>query len=245
MVDYYNILGIQKSAGAAELKSAYKKMAKLYHPDKNRGDKAKEERFKLINEAYQTLSDNAKRVIYDHKLDFFLYQQRLKQTAANQAPPHVDASNPYSTSYRTRPDMSEDPSQQGRHYSPPSPRKKERVSDHYILGVTLFIIIAVGCVLLGLLMNHVSAKECYKTALKKYQAEDYNHALMDLNKAIEFDEKYADAYRLRGDIKMVQQRYALALPDYNYAIMYSETVSPALEALRDSCRKMAQQEAAE
>ncbi len=51
--DYYNILGIQKNASNEEIKKAYKKLAIKYHPDKNKGNKIAEEKFKEINEAYE------------------------------------------------------------------------------------------------------------------------------------------------------------------------------------------------
>ncbi len=63
--DYYEILGVQKTATADELKKAYRKMALKYHPDKNPGDKAAEEKFKEAAEAYDVLSDPDKRAKYD------------------------------------------------------------------------------------------------------------------------------------------------------------------------------------
>jgi molecular chaperone DnaJ len=63
--DYYTILGIQKNASEEEIKSAFRKLAHKYHPDKNQGNKEAEEKFKEINEAYQTLSDKDKRAQYD------------------------------------------------------------------------------------------------------------------------------------------------------------------------------------
>ena len=63
--DYYEVLGLQKGASESEIKSAFRKLAIKYHPDKNQGDKEAEERFKEINEAYQVLSDPEKKARYD------------------------------------------------------------------------------------------------------------------------------------------------------------------------------------
>lgn len=63
--DYYKILGIKKEATQDEVKKAYRKLAVKYHPDKNSGDKAAEERFKEISEAYEVLGDPEKRKQYD------------------------------------------------------------------------------------------------------------------------------------------------------------------------------------
>ncbi len=63
--DYYEILGVSKTASAEEIKKAYRKTAIQYHPDKNQGDKAAEEKFKEAAEAYEVLSDQQKRAQYD------------------------------------------------------------------------------------------------------------------------------------------------------------------------------------
>ena len=63
--DYYQILGVSRDASADEIKKAYRKLALKYHPDKNKGNKEAEERFKEINEAYAVLSDPEKRKQYD------------------------------------------------------------------------------------------------------------------------------------------------------------------------------------
>ncbi len=63
--DYYELLGVQRDADARTLKKAYRKQAMQYHPDRNPGDAEAEERFKAISEAYEVLSDDQKRRIYD------------------------------------------------------------------------------------------------------------------------------------------------------------------------------------
>lgn len=63
--DYYKILGVDKKASEDEVKKSYRKLAMKYHPDRNPGDKAAEEKFKEINEAYEVLRDKQKRARYD------------------------------------------------------------------------------------------------------------------------------------------------------------------------------------
>jgi len=76
--DYYTILGVKKEASAEEIKKAYRKLALKFHPDKTKGDKAKEEKFKEISEAYAVLSDKEKRQQYD-TYGAAGFQQRFSQ----------------------------------------------------------------------------------------------------------------------------------------------------------------------
>lgn len=64
--DYYSILGVKEDAGEPEIKKAYRKLALKYHPDKNSGDKAAEEKFKKVSEAYYALGDPKRRKEYDN-----------------------------------------------------------------------------------------------------------------------------------------------------------------------------------
>lgn len=63
--DYYEVLGIGKQADEKEIKRAYRKLAKKYHPDMNPGDKVAEQKFKEVTEAYNVLSDKEKKKLYD------------------------------------------------------------------------------------------------------------------------------------------------------------------------------------
>ena len=79
--DYYDVLGVNKSASPEELKSAYRKLAVKYHPDKNPGDKSAEDKFKEASEAYGVLSDKSKKEI------FLLFEKIKKLVSTPSSPP--------------------------------------------------------------------------------------------------------------------------------------------------------------
>jgi hypothetical protein len=87
MQDFYEVLGIDKGASQVQIKAAYKRMAKLYHPDRNPGSREAEEKFKVLNEAYHTLSNPEKKLRYDSRFywireeynDFYWQEAKRKR----------------------------------------------------------------------------------------------------------------------------------------------------------------------
>src|SRR5918997_2933017 len=89
--DYYATLGVAKTASEKEIKQAFRKLARKYHPDVNPGDKAAEVRFKEINEAYEVLGDSEKRKKYDELgANWRMYEQAQRAGGAG-----AGAGNPF------------------------------------------------------------------------------------------------------------------------------------------------------
>ena len=76
--DYYEVLGVPRSADEKEIRSAFRKMARQYHPDLNPGDESAERKFKEINEANEVLSDPDKRVKYNRHGDNWIHADRIE-----------------------------------------------------------------------------------------------------------------------------------------------------------------------
>ncbi len=85
--DYYNILGVSRGASEKEIKQAYRKLARKFHPDVNPGDKDAEAKFKEINNAYEILADKEKRQKYDKYGDKWQYADQFEEAARQQQQP--------------------------------------------------------------------------------------------------------------------------------------------------------------
>lgn len=84
MTNFYSILGVDTKATQEQIKKAYREQAKQWHPDKNPNDKSAEEKFKAIQNAYETLSDPSRRLAYDKLLqDEKLRQEQMSHKNAN------------------------------------------------------------------------------------------------------------------------------------------------------------------
>ncbi len=84
--DYYSILGVKRDASEPEIKRAYRRLARKYHPDVNPDDNSAEAKFKEINEAYEVLSDKEKRQKYDRFGDQWQYADQFAKAGAQQTP---------------------------------------------------------------------------------------------------------------------------------------------------------------
>ncbi len=97
--DYYEVLGVKREASEREIKQAYRRLARKYHPDVNPSDTTAEAKFKEINEAYEVLSDKEKRAKYDQFGDKWQYADQFAQSG-HQGTPFWDFSQSGATSFR-------------------------------------------------------------------------------------------------------------------------------------------------
>ena len=85
MADFYQTLGVTRRASADEVRTAFRTLARRYHPDKNPGDRAAEEKFKEINEAHRTIADPGRRKQYDELLRLGAFDQPANGSRPGQA----------------------------------------------------------------------------------------------------------------------------------------------------------------
>lgn len=197
LTTFYDILGIARSATAAEIKAAYRKLAFQYHPDKNPNNPQAEENFKLVNDAYQILSDEAKKVYYDYLITLqtaYIIQQAY-------APP-------------TQP-----PPQ---YYSKPPENPKVIRKWHIKMGLGILLAIILG-ICFYYIMNFYAAKVSYENGLFYYKNGAYSQALVEFNYAVEQNPKHAEAHYKLGEIYMdFYQNYAEASKALSNYILYTE-----------------------
>ncbi|MCU0428694.1 MAG: DnaJ domain-containing protein [Cytophagaceae bacterium] len=201
MKDHYTVLGVSRYASAEEIKKAYKKLARDFHPDRHPGNSYYEEQFKLINEAYHILSDPSKKESYDFKL---LYQSNHHQ-------PSNHSTRAEEKTYTTPP-------------TPSPARKKNRYSDYWYTAFFFVVVIVAGTALyIG--MNRYTAGIHLEEAKTLLLRNQWRQANVKLTEALTFNDALPEAYFLRGKIFNVYlHRNAQALMFLNKAIELSDTL---------------------
>ena len=98
MANLYHALGVAENASSGEIKKSYRRLAKIYHPDKNPGDVESAEHFKVISDAYQVLSDTVKRANYDSQLQ---YLRTNRSTFTTQSTSNYQSARPQPAATKT------------------------------------------------------------------------------------------------------------------------------------------------
>ncbi len=215
-VTLYDILGISSTASAAEIKTAFKKLAKQYHPDKNPGSMWHEEQFKRVNQAYQILSDAQQKRLYDYKLEYELFnrqktystpKERYHNTNEYQRPP-VTQKPPVARQYKTA-----GPILKGKEFS--ESKINILVISYYVLIITL----------LGLYFNYredIKIRNNFDLAAEYEENGQYINAIGAYNAILLLDKKNVLAYEKNGEAKLKAGLGLLeALDDFDRAIGYS------------------------
>ncbi|MFD2999770.1 DnaJ domain-containing protein [Pontibacter toksunensis] len=213
----YNVLGISPEASLKEVKVAYKRLALKYHPDRNPGNARAEELFKLVNSAYQTLSNPNKRARYDMRLQFQRQQQRA--VVKYEDPRFARTRQPAGVSERHYRNIRRDDNK----FS----RKDWYITFGFVAGLLFFSL------LLKVAMDHITGEDKYKTALTYIEDGKYSSAHSLLSDAIDFMPENAAAYEARAKIELnVFDNYSSALRDLNRVIALRERPSAQVFYMR-------------
>ncbi|WP_347159960.1 tetratricopeptide repeat protein [Pontibacter chitinilyticus] len=214
--NFYTVLEISATASTQEVKRAYKRLALKYHPDKNPGNVLAEEQFKLVNTAYQTLSDTSKRARYDLRLLYQYEHRSLRQHARQYSTPYYRTRPPAPVSERHYHTIRQD---EGRRFS----RKDWVITLTFVGGILLMSL------LLKVVMDYITGEDKYKTALMYMEHGKYSSAHRLLSDAISFQPDHAAAYQARAGIELnVFEDYDAALNDLNQVIALQQR--PSAEA---------------
>lgn len=208
MLDYYQILGVDKNASGQTIRTAYKKLALEHHPDRNPHNPRAEEQFKEINTAYQILSDPEKRQNYDLGIPNTI------------APPSPESPQFF---YDKQTNTYHFYQNKDIEFGEPQPIidaiLKKRVLILSVIGVLCFSVLAI---IFGQEMQKYTARLYYDEAVKFFNKKHYYSASVELNEALKFDKNNYKIFLLRGRIYLINKRYRFALEDLNKAIKISQ-----------------------
>jgi len=167
MATHYHTLGLDTTASAEEVRQAYRRLAVKYHPDKNPGDRQAEERFKRVNEAYQVLSDPAKKASYDLKINYQTAQQAYRTYQRYSPPPPNPAQgkwSPHGYRYKQRKGPI-------RNFSPQEERKSTYFAFGFV-GVVAVIVVILVQINKAYLAKQMAEREARRDELV-IQMQDY------------------------------------------------------------------------
>ena len=215
MQNYYQILGVSVSATEAEIKSAFKKLALVYHPDRNLGSKFHEEHYKTITEAYENLVDSEKRTIYDLKLVFGMMDES-RPTGPRPAPSTAPPPHVYRGAQSGRPQYRKRETQT----EPAADIKGEGFSSFQKVGNVVLVVAAL--IMLGLWLYSLRSRYSAEQALLKG----------NLELALSYD---STNFKVLYDLarrKVNQNKPDEALTYLNKAIYHSPNPMPGLHYAR-------------
>lgn len=222
MANYYQIFGVAPNASLQEIKTAYKKLALQHHPDRNPNDPQAEENFKHINEIYQTLSDEYKRMAYDYLL---LYQsQQIRQTIYTASPyspaPHRSYANQNTT--------------QKANTSQPTVSYSTKIKVLLITLVALFTVAIMGFVLYKFAKTN-NEQNMLKTARQYIKDQKPLQALNLLNTLLEKNPTQMDAILIRARLFVAIQNHWQALQDLNVLLSNEKYSTSEVYFLKGKC----------
>jgi curved DNA-binding protein CbpA len=226
MADYYEILGISRQADNKDIKTAYKKLALQYHPDKNPDDPYAEENFKKINEAYHVLVDDRKKYLYDLSLQGTDHRQYVSNYSS-----YSYTQQPTSQYYRhTAHSQARYTHKRTQQYS------KAYIRRAYTLSILGFLMLGLISYAIDSVANYYHARWRYEEGLAFMKTQEYNLAFAKFNESIYFDKKYAEPYYERGQILLtVWKGYEKARDDFSTAIRLSPNPPASLYLKRGYC----------
>ncbi|MBC7921916.1 MAG: DnaJ domain-containing protein [Ferruginibacter sp.] len=224
MPDHYQILGVSQTASKEEVKTAFKKLALTLHPDRNPNNPEAEERFKQVSAAYQVLSHDEKRAVYDLKQYYTTLPPPPEPTDAREdqrvPPPVRGRRRRYPANSRARP--------VSRVEYPPGYERKMTI----LFGIG-FVTFVVALVFFYNYMNRSRNEQLYRAAVA--EGKSYS-AMLKYSEVLGYDREFWQAYYQRGELRIaLLGDYQNAHRDFDAAIHYAEQPTAAMFYNRGLC----------
>lgn len=213
--NYYHLLGVDYDVTSADLKVAYRNLAKQYHPDVNSDDSEKEEMFKRVSEAYQVLSDGNRKAAYDLSLLLGLNDIYTESVEEEERRYRYERRRAHYSS----------------NYSPPKREPVTYSRQVYISVTALVVAVALSVLIIPFALSHYSSAYHYDKGLEYYNNGQYFSALNSLHRAIiDFGSKDIEACLLSGNILM--NKYGQYSAAMEYADIGLKRASTPLEKVQ-------------